>query len=334
MPWASVTVAAAAAICSPSVAAAAASASRSAARRASAARASFRRRFGLGVAQRRQLGRDAGLPGRRRGGFARELAHLRFGGGQRRPRRLQARRGLAPQQMQQRRLDTTDVIVQIAIAGRLAGLLLQGLQLAFERDDDVVQAREVGFGRAQAQLGLVPARMQTRDARGLLEQRPAVGRLGVDEGADPALADQRRRMGAGRGIREQQLDIAGAHVMPVDAVAGAAAALDAAADLEFVVVVEVGRNLAIEVLEQQDNLGNVARRPRRAAAEDDVLHFAAAHGLGRGLAHGPAQGLHQVRLAAAVGADDPGQAGIDQQFGRIDEGLEAGETEFGELNQR
>src|SRR5262249_42527962 len=77
-----------------------------------------------------------------------------------------------------------------------------------------------------------------------------------------------------------------------------------------------------------------ARWPRRAAAEDHVLHLTAAHRLGRGFAHGPAQGLDQVRFAAAVGADDPGQAGIDEQFGGIDQGFEAGETALGALNQR
>ena len=36
-------------------------------------------------------------------------------------------------------------------------------------------------------------------------------------------------------------------------------------------------------------------------------------------------------LPQPFGPTMPGQAGIDQQFGGIDEGLEAGETKFGEL---
>jgi len=221
--------------------------------------------------------------------------------------------------MQQRRLDAPDVVVQVAVARRLPGLLLQRLQLAFERDDDVVQARQVGLGRAQPQLRLVPARMQAGDARSLLEQGTAIRRLGVDEGTDAALADQCRRVRAGRGVREQQLHVARAHVVAVDAVAGAAAALDAAADLQLVMLVELGRDLAVEILKRQHDLGDVARRPRGAAAEDNVLHLAAAHRLGRSLAHGPAQRLDEVRLAAAVGPDDPGKTGIDEQFGGIDE---------------
>src|SRR5713101_2540361 len=40
----------------------------------------------------------------------------------------------------------------------------------------------------------------------------------------------------------------------------------------------------------------------------------------------------EVRLAAAVGADDAGHAGFDGEFRRVDEGLEAGEPEFVELH--
>ena len=46
----------------------------------------------------------------------------------------------------------------------------------------------------------------------------------------------------------------------------------------------------------------------RGAGEDHVVHGGRAHALVRGLAHHPAQRFEQVRLAAAVGADDAGQA--------------------------
>src|SRR3546814_4967282 len=68
------------------------------------------------------------------------------------------------------------------------------------------------------------------------------------------------------------------------------------------------------------------------AGEDDVVHLAAAHALGRGFAHGPAQGLDEVRLAAAVGADDAGDAGLDDQLGGVDERLESAQTKLVELH--
>ena len=82
------------------------------------------------------------------------------------------RRGrLQPLQMQQHGLGPAQLTGDIAIAHRLAGLLLQRLELAFQGDDDVVEAREIGLGRPQAQLGLVPAGMQPRDPGGLFQER-------------------------------------------------------------------------------------------------------------------------------------------------------------------
>src|SRR5882672_3599266 len=52
-------------------------------------------------------------------------------------------------------------------------------------------------------------------------------------------------------------------------------------DLELLLVVELGGDLALAVVEPQADLGDVARRPVGAAAEDDVVHLAAAHPLGR-----------------------------------------------------
>ena len=46
---------------------------------------------------------------------------------------------------------------------------------------------------------------------------------------------------------------------------------------------------------------------------------------GLAFAHHPADRLEQVRLAAAVGADDAGQPRLDPQLGRLDEAFEAAE---------
>ena len=99
-------------------------------------------------------------------------------------------------------------------------------------------------------------------------------------------------------------------------------------------LVEHGGDLAVGVIQQHLDLGDIARRPAGIAGEDDVVHLTAAHALGGGLAHYPAQRLDKIGLAAAVRADDAGQAGINDEFGRIDEGFEAGEAKFAEMDQR
>src|SRR6202040_1124447 len=99
-----------------------------------------------------------------------------------------------------------------AITGRLPRLAFERVDLARELVDHVLEPREVLLGRAQAQLGLVPARMQAGGARRLLEHPAALLGLRLDDLADAALVHQRRRARAARGIVEQELHVARAHL--------------------------------------------------------------------------------------------------------------------------
>ena len=194
-----------------------------------------------------------------------------------------------------------------------------------------VEPLEIGFGRAQLLLGVLAPGVQAGNARRFLQHHPPLDRLGGDHRADPALADQRRRMGAGRGVGEQQRDVLLADVAAVDPVGRAGAALDPAGDLALAVGLVV--RLARFALDQQRDFGEVARRPGRGAGEDDVLHPAAAQRLGGAFAHHPADRFQQVRLAAAVGADDAGQPRLDAQLGGLDEALEAAEFQPAEAQR-
>src|SRR5579875_2267360 len=168
------------------------------------------------------------------------------------------------------------------------------------------------------------ARMESRDSRRLLEERAAIRRFRVDDRADAALAYEGRRARARGGIGEEKLHVPCAHLAPVDAVMGAGAALDAADDLEIVAVVEGRGCRALAIVEHDLDLGDVTRRSVLGAAKDDIVHLAAAHLLRRGLAHRPSHGFDDVRFAATVRPDDAGQAGLDDELGRLDEGFEPG----------
>ena len=282
---------------------------------------------GRGLAQRRQLGRGIGLSARRRGGRAFALGDRALGGVE---RALGVGHRLLPglvAALQQERLGAADALVQPAVAPRLAGLTLEPLKLGLERAHHVVEALEVGLGGAQAQLGLVAPVVQTGDAGGLVQQRAPLARLGRDQRPHLALADQRGAARAGGLVGEQQLHLARQRLLAVDAVDRAETAIDAARDLDLAVLVVGGGGGAGGVVEQQPHLGVVARRPGGAAAEDDVVHLAAAHLAGRRLAHDPTQRVDEVRLAAAVGADNPRQARLDQKVGGLDERLKAGKPE-------
>ena len=262
------------------------------------------------------------------------FGHLALGHGQGRAVDFKDVERGAPADHEQGRLGAPDVVAEVAVAVRLTGLFLEVLELRLQGNHDVVEAFQVGFGAAQTQLGLVAAGMEAGDAGGLLQEGAPIDGLGGDDGADAALADQRRRARPGGRIGEQEVDVAGPHLLAVDAVGGTASALDTAADLKLFEFVESGGRGAFRVVQAEQHLGDVARRTVGGAAKDDVVHFAAAHLLGRRLAHNPAQTLDQVRLAATVGADDAGQAGLNEEFRGFDEGLESGEPQLAELYQR
>ena len=157
---------------------------------------------GLAVAQFRKLGGHVRLF---RGAARRvlgQLRHLALDFGEMIPGLLEHVLGGFGLKVQRDGLGAANLIGDVAVAGRLAGLFLEPVELGFQGRDHVVQALQVGLCRAQAQLRLVAARVQPGDAGGFLQQRAAGGRLGVDQRADPALTDQRRRMRARSRIRE------------------------------------------------------------------------------------------------------------------------------------
>ena len=221
----------------------------------------------------------------------------------------------------------------LAVADRLARLLLQAFHLAGELADHVLDAGEVGFGRLQSQFGFVAAGMQAGDAGGVFQHAAALLGLGLDDLADLALVDEGGRARAGRGIREQDLHVAGAHVAAVDAIDGTGLALDAAGDFQELAVVDGGRRGAIGIVDRHHHFGVVARRAVAGTGEDHGVHVGGAQRFVRGLAHRPAQRLDQIRLAATVRTNDAGEAGFDHEISRFDERLETMEAKTRQLHE-
>ncbi len=291
-----------------------------------------RARLRLRLPQPRQRSRRQRLQPRGfrlRGGALGDVAHVGF----QPPLGIrQSRRGVAMADQREQRLVLPDLPRQIAVARRLPRLFFQAVDLRVDLLQDVLEAVQIVLRRFEPQLRLVPARMQARHPRRLLQNPPALLRLCRDDLADLSLAHEGRRARAGRGVGKEQLHVAGAHLAAVDAVGRALLALDAAGDFELVGIVEGGRRLALGIVDEDVDLGHVARRPAARAGEDHVLHAGGAHRLERGLAHDPAHRLDEVRLAAAVRADDAGEPGLVVEVGRLDEAFEADEAEFFELH--
>ncbi|MET3339353.1 hypothetical protein ABIF61_007877 [Bradyrhizobium japonicum] len=287
----------------------------------------------LGIAQRRHFGGadrlDAGGFGLVLGALG-HLAHREIVG---LAGFVDVGMGADPAQVEQGCFGLADLGRDLAVAQGLAGLLLQAFHLSCELADHVLDAGEVGFGRLQPQLGLVAAGVQTGDAGSVFQHATALLGLGLDDLADLALVDESRRTRAGGGIRKQDLHVAGAHVAAVDAIDRPRLALDAAGDFEQLAVVHRRRRGAIGIVDRHRHFGVVARGTVAGACEDHRVHVGGAQRLVRGLTHRPAQRFDEIRLAAAVGADHAGQAGLDDEVRGLNEGLETVKAQAGDFHK-
>ena len=112
--------------------------------------------------------------------------------------------GVEPAQMEQHGLGLAHLGRDFAVADRLPRLLLQAVDLAGQLPDHILDAGEIGFRRLQPQFGLVAAGVQPGDAGGVFQHAAALFGLGLNDLADLALVNQRRRTRAGGGVGEQE----------------------------------------------------------------------------------------------------------------------------------
>src|SRR5258708_18088872 len=104
------------------------------------------------------------------------------------------------------------------------------------------------------------AGVEAGDAGGVFQHAAALFGLGLNDLADLALVDHRRPPRAGRGVGEQEPDVAGAHVAAVDAVDGTRLTLDPARNLQNLAIVYRSRRGAVGVVDRHHHFGVIARR--------------------------------------------------------------------------
>ena len=120
------------------------------------------------------------------------------------------------------------------------------------------------------------------------------------------------------------MDIAQATGRFIELVLARAVAENAPRDGDFVVG---GAEVLLAIAESQRHLGHAERRAGFGAGKNDILHFAAAQGLGRLLAEHPPDAVEDVALAAAVGPDDGGHSLVKFECGAVGKGLESDDVE-------
>ena len=105
-------------------------------------------------------------------------------------------------------------------------------------------------------------------------------------------------------------------------------------DDDFGFTVEAGSVVDLGIDEGEGDLGHSGWLAVAGAGEDDVFHLDATEGFGGLLAEDPGDGVGDVGLAAAVGADDGGDAFAGElDLSAITEGLEAEDLDLLELEQ-
>ena len=172
--------------------------------------------------------------------------------------------------------------------------------------------------------------MVAGDASRLFEETAQFLGLCLDDTRDHPLLDD--GVGARPQSRaEEEIDhVAAAHALPIEEIAGFAAADDHALDRDLGESPPGAGHAAVGVVE--DELDARARQGLSLvrAVEDHVGHLLAAQGGGAHLAEHPAHGVDHVRFAAAVGPDDAHQRAREHERGRLDEGLETGQFDLDE----
>ena len=209
---------------------------------------------------------------------------------------------------------------QALVALRLVGLALQAARLPPHLVDDVGQAQQVVLGALQLVQRLFLLGLVLRDAGRLVEDHPALQRPRVDDGVDLALLQHAVAVRPHAGVHAQAGDVLQAALGVVQQVLALAGAEEAARDAHLV---EIDRQVALRVVENQVHPCHAGGLQAAGAVEDHVAHARPAHALGALLAQDPADRVEDVRLAAPVGANDDRYPRVEINGRLVGETLEA-----------
>src|SRR5215212_6851157 len=125
----------------------------------------------------------------------------------------------------------------------------------------------------------------------------------------------------------KQRNVLQAHSTTVDEVLVLTRSESAAGDRDFG---EIDRQPTVSIVESEGGLGHAGRCPALAAAEDYVFSLPGAQCMLTLLAQNPTQGVGDVRLAAPVRPDDPGDPRFEGEDSAVEKALETLNFEAGQ----
>ena len=237
-------------------------------------------------------------------------------------------------QCQQLRLQLALAAHVLLVAAGNAGLALQMADLLVDFLAKVIQPLEVLTRVRDAVFGLPAAILVARDTRRFFDEGAHVLGPRFDQSRNHALLDDRVAARTEPGAEKQVRDVLAAALGAVDEVGRVAVPRHEALQRDFGIAGIGSRELAVAVVEDQLDRAAANRLAAARAIEDHVGHRVAAQVLRGNLAHHPADRVDDVRLAAAIRADDASQVAGKRDGGGIDERLETGEFYPGKAHSR
>ena len=213
---------------------------------------------------------------------------------------------------------------ELAVLAGAVGLAAEEAEAGLQLVDDDLDLGHVLARAGEAVVGVSDLDAEGLDVGGLVDEGAAVLGGEAEDLIDHALTHDGVAVLADVGFLEEVVEVAQADTGAVQEVLGVAVAVGAAADLDLA---EVEGQPAVAVVEGEGDLGHAKGGAIAGAGEDDVLLLAGAKEAQALLTEHPADGIGDVALAGAVGADDGGDAGAELEGGLLRETLEALERE-------
>ena len=215
------------------------------------------------------------------------------------------------------------VALQRVVTQRDFSLLFELVEVGVELAQDVFDAGQVFTGVRQAVGGLAAALFVLGDTGRFFEEQAQFFRLGLDDAADGALADDGVSTRAQAGAQKHVLHVTPAHRLVVDVVAGGTVAREHALDGDLAKLAPLAAGAVVRVVKHQFDAGTAGRLARVGSVEDHVLHGFATQ-LGRlALAQHPTHRVHDVRFAATVRPDHADELPRQHEVGGLSERFEA-----------
>ena len=200
------------------------------------------------------------------------------------------------------------------------GLFLQRSYLAVELGDNVPDAHQIVLGGAEAALGFIAFIAVTGDAGGFLEDFPTLTAFDSQNLVDTALANDGVTLPAQAGIHQEFVHILQPHRFFVDEKLTFPRTVIAAGHGHLIII---QRKAVVSIVHGEGHLTIAQGTAALGAAENHILHPAAPQVTGGLFAQHPADGVHQVGLARAIGSHNSGDPAAEIQPRLIGKGFKA-----------